>query len=325
MKHITLSLSLLAATSICAQEVYDATMLSHVGLKYSCEGEFRPVLRIQNTGTVAMSSCVIEIWKNGLVSNTFDWQLALPAQPQEIRQPVLPPVLEVEALDELVFRIISVNEQPDEAEEGNDLVVQVAEGPVPYDTYISMLEVVTNDAPLGTSWIVYDATGVVVAQGGPYTEPLTTHVVWVALEASKCYAVLVSDAGADGTTDAEVRMFSNGVPAIDTTLTVGGVLDLGFITGVIATVPEHERIAGLQVYPNPTDGLVRVQLTDATVLPAHIELFDATGRLVRVLRHAMESDGGMTLDLAGHPDGVYFLRFRMPDGSSAQQRLVLAR
>ena len=325
MKHITLSLfsALAIAIPAQAQEVYDATIISHVGIKYVCDGEFQPVLRIQNTGTVAMTSCVVDIWKNGIPASSFDWQLAVAAQPGDIRQPVLPVVTDVVVGDVLTFYIISVNEEPDEVEEGNTWDVSLSDEPVVADTYIAYLEVQTSDAPLGTSWVVYDAFAQIVAQGGPYLEAQTTYEQWMELAPGTCHALLVTDPNNEAGVDIEVRLFSSGVVVIDEVIAAGDVLDLGFITGTSVGMQETSRSTGLKLLPNPTTGLLRVEISEVTDMPVLVELLDASGRLVHTARPVMAGGTGFTLDMGGWPTGLYLLRMRLPDGTTMHDRVML--
>lgn len=91
--------------SIVAQFDLDARILDYKGSKFLCEGTVTPKLIIRNEGNMAMSGCVAETWKTGVIVNTFDWQLAIPAVQGGSRQPVFPDV-------------------PDENADGNDEIVE---------------------------------------------------------------------------------------------------------------------------------------------------------------------------------------------------------
>jgi hypothetical protein len=61
----------------------------------------------------------------------------------------------------------------------------------------------------------------------------------------------------------------------------------------------------LKIYPNPTDGLMIIESTDNQPLN-HLQIFDASGRLLRVEKEILESK--RTLDWGNLPNGVYFIR-----------------
>ena len=72
------------------------------------------MLRVQNAGSETMTSCDIDVLKNGLTVETFNWVLGVPAAMNEFRQPALPVLSGVEPGDELEFRILTVNGQADQ-------------------------------------------------------------------------------------------------------------------------------------------------------------------------------------------------------------------
>ena len=162
---------------LTAQNTYDARILDYAGLKYPCEGASAPVLKIQNVGTATMGTCVVETWKNGLMVNTFNWILAVPALTGQVRQPVLPLVPEVQPGDELEFRIISVNEQPDQDASGNILQLDL-DAEVKYaDDGDLTVEVITGEVSGEVYWRLITASGQTVGSGGPYSETNTTVAV----------------------------------------------------------------------------------------------------------------------------------------------------
>ncbi len=192
--------ALLAATLTCiagVAQTYDARIDSYVGLKYPCDGMVTPVLRIQNMGTETMSTCVVETWKNGLVDNTFNWILAIPAVTGAYRQPAMPTIAASPG-DELEFHILTVNTQPDEVAAGNILGSDV-DGTSDYSSnYQVQVEVLTDNNPAETTWKIVNDLGVAVAQGGPYSTANAIQQQVVTLPASDCLALRVADSGGNG-------------------------------------------------------------------------------------------------------------------------------
>ncbi|HNA33449.1 MAG TPA: hypothetical protein PL106_10040, partial [Flavobacteriales bacterium] len=66
---------------------FDSRIDSYVGLRYPCDGGVQPVLRVQNVGSETMTSCDIDVIKNGLSEGTFNWVLGVPAATNQFRQP----------------------------------------------------------------------------------------------------------------------------------------------------------------------------------------------------------------------------------------------
>ncbi|MFZ1688945.1 MAG: T9SS type A sorting domain-containing protein [Flavobacteriales bacterium] len=180
-----------------AQTTYDARIDDYKGLKFACDGSVTPVLRIQNMGSATMSTCVVETWKNGVVENTFNWILAIPAVTGAFRQPAFPAIPVVPG-DEIELRIISVNTNPDEDPVGNIRTETIEAEPSPGASYTVNVEVKTDDFPGETTWEMRNDLGVVVAQGGPYAEPNGEERSTVGLAPSDCYTFEVKDSGGDG-------------------------------------------------------------------------------------------------------------------------------
>lgn len=198
MRTSSLLIAALLAPVLLTAQSYDATILSYEGLDRTCDGSITPVLRIQNTGGETMTSCDIDILRNGLADNTFNWVLAVPALSGEVRKPALPTITGLQPGDELEFVITTVNTQPDEVATGNVITRTVQGESVEGDSYRVLVEVRTDGDPQETTWSLKDATGVVVASGGPYTNAETVERSWVDLDPAACYALRVDDSGGNG-------------------------------------------------------------------------------------------------------------------------------
>ena len=215
-----------------AQSTYDAKILDYTGLKYPCEGAGAPVLKIQNVGTATMGTCVVETWKNGLMVNTFNWILAVPALTGQVRQPVLPLVPDVQPGDELEFRIISVNEQPDQDPTGNILQLDLDTEVKYADDGGLVVEVVTGDVTGELYWRVINSSGQTVGSGGPYTEANTTVTVPVSLDDGSCFQFESYDATRGGASDVQVRVLRDGAPLIEAgAAELAGLFTEGIRTG----------------------------------------------------------------------------------------------
>lgn len=177
---------------------YDSRIDAYTGLRAPCDGAVQPVLRIQNVGGETMTSCDIDILKNGVVDNTFNWVLATPATTGQFRQPVLPPVNGVQEGDVLEFRILTVNGQPDQGPAENILQVPMTDDKVDAGSYQVRVEVLTDGAPGETSWTLLGANGAVVAQSPAYTLAGERYTTDLALSPDACYTFKVDDAGGDG-------------------------------------------------------------------------------------------------------------------------------
>lgn len=77
--------------------------------------------------------------------------------------------------------------------------------------------------------------------------------------------------------------------------------------------------SNLLVYPNPSNGILNVDLTSFTGLSA-IEVMDISGRVVRKIHDA---SGKVTIDLNGMPASIYLIR--ISNGSDAVYKKIMLR
>jgi YD repeat-containing protein len=89
-------------------------------------------------------------------------------------------------------------------------------------------------------------------------------------------------------------------------------LEINYDYGVYTGTQNIAALPDLQVFPNPTNGPLQVQLStaDAAAQP-HITVVDAAGALVADLNHVQN---GKAFSLENHPKGVYFIRVEAAGG-----------
>ncbi|HRD53511.1 MAG TPA: hypothetical protein PKY96_12765, partial [Flavobacteriales bacterium] len=220
------------SAAVTAQSTYDAKILEYTGLRYTCEGQGTPVLKIQNAGSATMGTCVVETWKNGLMVNSFNWILAVPALTGDVRQPALPAVPAMSPGDQLEFHIISVNGEPDEDPLGNILTVDMNEVPAFSNGGEMEVRVELGDDPGSIVWSVTNHLNQVVASGGPYDEANTVVTDELDLPAG-CYTFKSEDASRSVAPDAVVTVRRDA-----NTLIVAADLSTPFRKGLRAGAPQ---------------------------------------------------------------------------------------
>lgn len=171
---------LILPACVAGQAQFDARILGYEGLNYACDGVVHPRLKIANNGSEVMNTCVVETWKNGIIDNSFNWELAVGAVQAEVRQPLLPAVDVVDG-DVLQFHIISVNGQPDEVADGNVLDREIDDSPLEASTSLVRVDVSVQGEGGGFTWALHDVQGGVVAIEGPFA-PGIAQERWVGLD-----------------------------------------------------------------------------------------------------------------------------------------------
>ena len=321
MKNLLLlSVLLLTVPQLHAQQEYDATILAYRGLHFACGDSLTPVLRIKNVGSQSMSSCVVETWKNGLVVNSFDWQLAVPAVANEVRQPAMP-ILAANDGDMLEFHIISVNGVPDEDSNGNVSSFTVGTAATTCDLQTVEVEVLTDAQPGETTWVIRDGLGQVMAQGGPYANASSIASQWLSLPADECFGVELTDAGGDGITGGHLIVRCGGVDVIEMDgATFTDEAYEGLHSGTVLGVSEARSQPLLQLFPVPAHDQVEVRWS-APFSPDQLRVADAAGRTVLEMGLAGSAQQ-TTLDLDQLVPGIYTVILRTQQGAVVERLLV---
>ncbi|MBR4917818.1 MAG: T9SS type A sorting domain-containing protein [Bacteroidales bacterium] len=89
----------------------------------------------------------------------------------------------------------------------------------------------------------------------------------------------------------------------------------------VSSVAEYSKVA-MQVYPNPTDNVLHVSVTDSEI--ARVEMYDAYGRNVSVETHGRASlpSPKTTVNTSALPPGMYILRVTLRDGAVRTEKIV---
>ena len=176
------------------------------------------------------------------------------------------------------------------------------------------------------TWKLFSPSGQLMAQdpAGSYANN-TTYNYWWNLDPSVCYKLEVYDSYGDG-------IFSPGfykVKSGGVTLIQGGshgsVGREKFSTGMVVSVEENALEAGLSVFPNPTAGILNINLELPGAASVEYTVHDILGKVV-LQRTASGNQGSqqVSLDMSGLANGSYVLNV-VADGMSASRLVNLSK
>lgn len=141
----------------------------------------------------------------------------------------------------------------------------------------------------------------------------------------KLERLVVASGGGTGTADSLNVMFTLGEPATTTAVTLGGqlVLTMGFHQAdrELVSIEQPEPVTvDYQVFPNPTRGLLSLQLTSDVPVTLLVDVLDAQGRRTTVptQRLGFVGNNETILNLSALADGMYLLQIREVEGKTLQ-------
>ena len=92
--------------------------------------------------------------------------------------------------------------------------------------------------------------------------------------------------------------------------------ELGLVTDVVDIISKEPTV---QLFPNPTNGEVRVQLNEAQPNGVQLRLFNSVGQLIE---NRLLTNNQTDLDLSSLAAGVYWLQVDFPDGMQRHEKLI---
>ena len=108
----------------------------------------------------------------------------------------------------------------------------------------------------------------------------------------------------------------------DNVTTSGGVAPLAGDTGSGIEEAAHQQ-PEFSVYPNPTTGVVTVDLSAFQTPQARLQVYNANGQVVQTLELNTLENATERLDLSNYQNGIYLIRLQAEGYNDAVKRVVL--
>ncbi len=97
-----------------------------------------------------------------------------------------------------------------------------------------------------------------------------------------------------------------------------------FTVQSIVSVLDYEIASKINIYPNPTTGMVTMELDDIRSTRANIHVYDVTGKMIFFQKQVDITSGACQFDLSESATGVYIVRILI-DNSVVTKRLMVSR
>lgn len=302
--------SMWASVGNCQQAVspVDGTILPALSSIQICQGSEVPlVARLQNLGTDPLTSTTIEARSGSTVLGSTTWTGNLATYDvADVTVTNYAPL----ASGTVTYAITSADDNTDNNTGTQSVTASNAVAPSTDVTF----EIKTDNYGSETRWKLFEPDGSLFAQGGPYTDTQnpTAHTYNWTLGDLTCYRLEVTDAYGDGM----CCQYGNGYykVMVDGNVVVqggqfGAVDEKLFRTDASTGVAENTLDKSLNIYPNPSTGLVSLEYDLVHHTPIKVEISDVVGQVVmsRELRAASGAQR-QTLDLGSLGNGMYILK-----------------
>ncbi len=282
--------------------------LSNVLPSY-CEPSFAPQFRLQNNGTVPISSAQITYRVNDEPEATYQYSGNLGFLDKATI--ILPAInFNIHTSNTLKIYGTSINGIQDDYRK-NDTITYAFAMATPAGTTASVL-VKTDNKPEETTWEIKDLHGNTVASGGPYTQSSHTYTTSVNLDLGTCYKFGIYDAGGNGvccTNGMGFYKLSSGSTIIVAGTAFSDSVTAQFFTPGNVGLTEADA-ASFSVYPNPAWQKAFITFTHAVNEQVSVQVYDLQGAEMLNLPVKEYASGQHQIELncSALKSGVYMIR-----------------
>lgn len=306
---------------------YDLALEDIYNLPQSdCMGEVSPIVDVTNYGSETINSFNLEYSVNG-ETETYEWEGTL--ETSETVSVELPNLsYNVQEQNTVEVTVSQPNNQPDEYDGNNSATEQFSQAPETNTTVDLLLR--TDNNPAETTWEIVNSAGEVIHSGGPYENPnswVETHTEYP-VNPNDCYSFKLYDEGGDGLSDGNgmcVVESTNGVMVCSLNGANFGETHFSQFHAVSATdILTPGTKSSMKVYPNPTRGIVHIDLGIESENEGILEIFNALGEKVytRNLSKSAASGNSIEIPTGSFESGVYLIRFQTGN-KDFKQRLII--
>lgn len=175
-----------------------------------------------------------------------------------------------------------------------------------------VLTLFTDDWPAETSWSFSDSSGNVLYSSPTYVEGVDDFQTFTEnfiVATNECYTFEIFDSYGDG-----ICCFSGlGSYTLETlegdVIAAGG--DYGFYDNVllsndVLSVDDYFANNSISVYPNPTNDILNIGISNSSDLPDHMNIYNVLGQIIASKR--IDTLNDMMIDATNFADGVYYIK-----------------
>lgn len=277
----------------------------------------QPIIIIRNTGSTNLTSLTITYGLNGATPSVYNWTGNLGFMESE--QVTLTTFNWAQGASDFVVTVSAPNGGADQYSHNNTKVSQFTYPLLAPSTF--QIEFKTNTYNWENDYTLKDETGTILySRDGSTLAPNTLYRDTVTL-ADGCYIFELTDAGEDGLSfwantdqgNGYCRFRHVGAPGMIKTFGAdfGGQIYQQFTVGLSSSVEDLlVESSNMHVYPNPTDGLIYIDIQLSTHSEGMIQIIDMMGKVVKEFPVNELESNLITTDISNLSNGVYFVTLR---------------
>ncbi len=286
----------------------DASCSSAAG---SCDVVPSKKVTIYNRGTAVLTSASLTYTVNGGAPITYAWTGSLATHKfATFNMPIT-----ATGNGPLVITIVNANGTPDQRATNNTATgtYTAPVAPANYTMNNVVFRLQKDQYGTETTWNLKNGAGAILYSGGPYTNvagggPIITQN-WT-LANNQCYVFTINDAYGDGICCAYGNGFydiksTDGVTTLASGATFGATESKFFTINLLAN-DKFAMEGSIQVYPNPSKGILNIGVAADLGLPTSYTIMNALGQVVS--KKAITSDSDLSIDTSNYSSGLYFIR-----------------
>ena len=291
----------------------DATVLGiQDNLNGNCGETASPVVVVQNSGIDVINSFSVEYSINNSSSQTYSWSGYL-ASLENIQIEL--PSINYSPNDTNSINIVISDDENNE----NNSIESYFNQSNSYDTSLVTLDLLTDNYGSETTWELTDASGYIVAQGGPYSNATNYSSEIEITNSNECYTFTINDSYGDGiccqygtgsysiSDDSGNLIVSGGEFSSEdsTTFRVGETLGLSSFMD-----------DGLKIFPNPSNGIFTIK---TSITNSSYKVYNLLGQTIKsgILNNEVNS-----IDIRNSIDGVYLITIESKNGEKIGYKLI---
>lgn len=280
-------------------------------------------VRLQNTGTTPLTSATIEARRATTVLGSFNWTGSL--NTYELEDVTIAAYSPTSPNNTITYIITTPDDEATNNTASNTVIGSTT---VAASTTVQFT-LRTDNYGSETTWKLFDGAGAVAYQDPPgnYGNATTYNQTWT-LDNEECYRFEIYDAAGDGIC-CNYGSGSYSISVNGTNFITGGqftaVDSKPFLTNNTVSVEENTLETGLEIYPNPTSGLVNINMDLRSGSTVNMTVLNIVGETV--LQQAKGFGAGAqraTLDLSSLAQGSYILNI-VADGMTATRQIAITK